>query len=178
MNRHRFGPWWKTLVRFLFAKRICIFCTFCKYSSRGITLYHQRVAGQMVILLLRALAGWIQSEIITVMQWCSVQPCILAAMATTARQYPLRSTSEQSQRLNESVLFSAPVSTERAPVPEAFAACRNNLARLWASEHASIPITQGCKPAISSGSPIRDILVLTKAVYHLVNTVNSKHIFS
>lgn len=37
---------------------------------------------------------------------------------------------------------------------------------LWASEHASIPITQGCKSAISSGSPIRDILVLTKAVYH------------
>lgn len=52
------------------------------------------------------------------------------------------------------------------PVPEAFAVCRNNLAWLWASEHASIPITQGCKSAISSGSPIRDILVLTKAVYH------------
>ncbi len=39
----------------------------------------------------------------------------LAAMATTARQYPLRSTSEQTQRLNKSVLFSAPISTERAP---------------------------------------------------------------
>lgn len=36
-------------------------------------------------------------------------------MTTTARQYPLRSTSEQTQRLNESVLFSAPISTERAP---------------------------------------------------------------
>ncbi|EOC8438551.1 hypothetical protein ACI5ML_004904 [Salmonella enterica subsp. enterica serovar Give] len=42
----------EVLVR---AKRIRISCTFCRYSSRGLTLYHQRIAGQMVILLLRAL---------------------------------------------------------------------------------------------------------------------------
>ena len=51
----------------------------------------------------------------------------LAAMATTARQYSLRSTSEQTQRLNESVLFSAPISTERAPEPEAFADTNHRL---------------------------------------------------
>lgn len=37
----------------LFVKQIRISGT----VSRGLTLYHQRVAGQMVILLLRALAG-------------------------------------------------------------------------------------------------------------------------
>ncbi|EAR3991889.1 hypothetical protein S000_23475 [Salmonella enterica subsp. enterica serovar Give] len=42
----------EVLVR---AKRIRISCTFCRYSSRGLTLYHQRIAGQMIILLLRAL---------------------------------------------------------------------------------------------------------------------------
>lgn len=36
-------------------------------------------------------------------------------MATTARQYPLRSASTQTKRLNESVLLSAPIKTERAP---------------------------------------------------------------
>jgi hypothetical protein len=36
-------------------------------------------------------------------------------MATTALQYIPRSTSEQTQWLNKSVLFSAPIWTERAP---------------------------------------------------------------
>ncbi len=36
-------------------------------------------------------------------------------MATAARQYPLGSTSEQTQRLNKSVLFSIKISTEQAP---------------------------------------------------------------
>lgn len=79
MNRHRFGPWWKTRVRLLFVKRIRLSCTIIRYTSRGLTLYHQRVAGQMVILLLRALAGWVQPEIITVMQWCPAQSCILGS---------------------------------------------------------------------------------------------------
>lgn len=43
----------EVLVR---AKRIRISCTFCRYSSRGLTLYYQRIAEQMVILF-RALAG-------------------------------------------------------------------------------------------------------------------------
>jgi hypothetical protein len=39
-------------------------------------------------------------------------------MATTARQYPLRSTSEQTQRLNESVLFSAPIILQQVVLQE------------------------------------------------------------
>lgn len=167
MNRHRFGPWWKTLVRFLFAKRICISCTFCRYSSRGITLYHQRVAGsnghtvaacfswlntvwnhnRNAMMLSTALHFW--------RRWPQLRASILCARPVNSpNDWMSQSFSQHQSVLNE------------PPVPEAFAVCRNNLAWLWASEHASIPITQGCKSAISSGSPIRDILVLTKAVYH------------